>query len=275
MGLLRRFRPGATTSDGAVGRILVVVRWPLGILLVSWRYLWRTTPVHRDERPGGPDDMPPPLPPGTVDGRVQRATDGVGPLLHRRYAALAAGTRMTPEEVMRCFREDPNWSTPGDVAIFAKTRGEPECMEVGDEYVVRMPGPYNGPVRIVARDATSVRMATLRGHLEAGQIEFRARPADGGLRFEIESWARSGDRASDLLYNHLLLAKEIQLDLWLETCLTVVARTGGRLRGGVDVRTRRVDEAGLARNSAATDSAATDSAGNPGTAGTGRPPRTP
>ena len=113
-------------------------------------------------------------------------------------------------------------------------------MEVGDEYVVRMPGPWDGPVRVVHRTPTSFRLATLRGHLEAGQIEFRARCEDDELVFEIESWARPGDRFSHLLYNRLLLAKEIQLNLWTETCLGVVRNTGGRLAGGVRVHTRRV-----------------------------------
>lgn len=222
--------------------MLVVLRWPLGMLLVMWRYMWRTIPVHRSEEPGGPEDLPPPCPDTALDDAVRTVADGVGPLLHRRYAVLAADVPMNAHEVMRRFREDPNWSTPADVAVFVKIRGEPRDMRVGDEYVVRMPGPYNGPIRVVGRDATSVRMVTLRGHLEAGQIEFRARCEPGGLRFEIESWARSGDRLSHVLYNHLRLAKEIQLNLWLETCVTVVRRAGGRLRGGVEVRTRSVAE---------------------------------
>ena len=270
MLLLRRFRPGSAPSHGAVGRVLVVLRWPLGLLRVSWRYLWRTTPIHRSGEPGGPEDMPAPLPDDILDDRVQTASEGVGPLLHRRYSAFAAGSEMTPEEVMRHFREDPNWSTPGDMAVFAKTSGEPGDMLVGDEYVVRMPGPYNGPVRVVARDVARVRMATLTGHLEAGQIEFRARREAGGLRFEIESWARSGDRLSHVLYNYLRLAKEIQLNLWVETCMTVVRRTGGRLRGGVDVHTRTIDPDAFTRYAAA----ATASAGSPVTAGSRRPPTT-
>ena len=50
-----------------------------------------------------------------------------------------------------------------------------------------------------ARDASSFRLATLDGHLEAGEIEFRAETDGDGLRFEIESWARAGDRLSNLL----------------------------------------------------------------------------
>ncbi len=67
---------------------------------------------------------------------------------------------------------------------------------VGDEFVVRMPGPWDGPVRAVEVTPTSFRLATLTGHLEAGQIEFRAADDGGDLVFTIESWARSGDRLS-------------------------------------------------------------------------------
>jgi hypothetical protein len=210
--------------------------------LVIWRYLWRTTPIHRVEEPGDDSDLPAPLPPGFDDDGLQTPADGVGPLLHRFYAVEAEGATRSPGDLVGSLCSEPNWGTPGDVAVFVKTRGEPGEMTIGDEYVVRMPGPWDGPVRVIGRTPTSFRFATMRGHLEAGQIEFRALSVDDALRFEIESWARSGDRLSHLLYNRLLLAKEIQLNLWMETCLQVAARSGGRLRGGVRVHTRRLDD---------------------------------
>jgi len=97
---------------------------------------------------------------------------------------------------------------------------------------------------------TSIRLATLRGHLEAGQIEFRARDlddAEGGVEIEIESWARAADRLSHVLYNRLRLAKEIQLNLWLETCLRLAALGGGHPRDGVHVDTRRIGDPQLLR----------------------------
>ena len=69
-------------------------------------------------------------------------------------------------------------------------------MRRGDEFVVRMPGPWDGPVRVVRREADSFRLATLAGHLEAGEIEFRATGTPDALGFEIESWARAGEPAS-------------------------------------------------------------------------------
>jgi len=104
--------------------------------------------------------------------------------------------------------------------------------------LVRMPGPWDGPVRVVRRDATSFRLATLQGHLEAGQIEFRSAADGDALRFEIESWARAGDRLADVMYNKLRLAKEIQLNVWTHFCIRAAALAGGRPRGGIAIRTR-------------------------------------
>ena len=222
-----------------------MLRWPVGLLLISWRYMWRVTPVYRRDEEGGPDDLPPAWPDGVARDGIQGLRDGCGPMLHRRYAVRVAEPRVGPEEVVRRLAADPNSAAPQDAAVFVKTKHSGDTssgeMEVGDEYVVRMPGPWDGPVRVVHRTPTSFRLATLSGHLEAGQIEFRARCEDDELVFEIESWARSGDRVSNLLYTKLLLAKEIQLNLWTETCLGVARNSGGRLRGGVRVHTRRLD----------------------------------
>jgi hypothetical protein len=50
-----------------------------------------------------------------------------------------------------------------------------------------------------------------------------------------------------MLYNRLRLAKEIQLNLWLETCLELAALGGAHPRDGVHVDTRRVEEPSLLR----------------------------
>jgi hypothetical protein len=123
------------------------------------------------------------------------------------------------------------------MAVFRKTRGTSDELRRGDEFVVRMPGPWDGPVRVIRRDDTSFRLGTLTGHLEAGEIEFRATGSGDALHFEIESWARAGDRLADVLYNKLRLAKEIQLNMWSHFCVRVAALAGGRPQGGVTIRT--------------------------------------
>jgi hypothetical protein len=225
---------------GLIRRVGTVVRWPLGMVLASWRYLWRTSPMYRFDEQGGPDDTGPPLPTESVDELVQGVEDGVGPLFRRRYSVRIEGSSMSPEQLIANIAENPNRAAPVEVAIFRKTCGDDGPLQVGDEYLVRMPGPWDGPIRAVERTPTSFRLATLRGHLEAGQIEFRACKEDVALRFEIESWARSGDGLSQLLYDRVQLVKEMQLHMWIHFCERVGRLAGGRVRGGVQVHTRRL-----------------------------------
>ena len=129
-----------------------------------------------------------------LSGDRQGLADGAGPLLHRYYAVQIASSPMSPEQLMEEIYANINQVSP-EVAVFSKTDGAEDSLECGDDFVVRMPGPWDGPVRVIRRDATSFRLATLTGHLEAGQIEFRAAPDGDMLRFEIESWARAGGLA--------------------------------------------------------------------------------
>jgi hypothetical protein len=224
-------------------RLAGAARWPLGVALTSWRYIWRTVPLHRLEERGDPEaDAPPPLPSAVALDEVQRPDDGHGPLFHRRYRTRIRETAMTPEAVIARVAADPDCVAPTEFASFQKVRGEEDEMQVGDEYVVHMAGPWDGPVRVVERTPTCFRLVTLDGHLEAGQIEFRAAPAAEGVRFEIESWARSGDRLSNLLYHRLRMAKEVQLHMWTSFIERVARASGGRLTGGIAIHTRRVED---------------------------------
>jgi hypothetical protein len=223
-------------------RLRTAARWPLGIGLTSWRYMWRTTPLHRSEEPGEPaTDGPPELPEGALRDEVQLPANGAGPLFHRVYRARIRAPRLGPEELVARMVADLDRVAPSEFASFSKVLGEEGNAEVGDEYVVRMPGPWDGPVRVVERTPTSFRFATLDGHLEAGQIRFSARAGEP-LEFTIESWARSGDRLSNLLYDRLRMSKEIQLHMWTSVLERVAELSGGRLTGGLEIRTRRVDD---------------------------------
>jgi hypothetical protein len=229
-------RPSATS------RWALALTWPIGIVLTSWDYMWRTTPLHRREvgEPPGPDHEPPPIT-GPVDrAELQGPDQGRGPLFHRRYRTDIRDAQCTAQELMERVKSDLNAAAPTSFARFQKVGGDKHTMRVGDEYTVRMPGPWDGPVRVVAQDDLSFRLVTLAGHLEAGQIEFRAIPGDP-MGFEIESWARSGDRLADLLYQRARMAKEVQLHMWISFLEGVTRIAGGRIVGGIDIDTRRVE----------------------------------
>ena len=211
----------------------------MGVALTSWHYMWRTTPLHRSEAidEGAPD--PPPLPPGVDRTEVQSADDGAGPYFHRVYRTGIRDSDLTPEALVTRITENVNRVVPGGFARFHKVLGEDGDLRVGDEYVVRMPGPWDGPVRVVERTPTAWRFVTLAGHLEAGQIRFSA-ARDELLEFEIESWTRAGSRFSNLLYHHLRMSKEIQLHMWTSVLERIAKLSGGRMTGGIEIRTRRM-----------------------------------
>jgi uncharacterized protein (UPF0548 family) len=217
-------------------------RWPVGIALTSWRYMWRTTPVHRWEMTGSPaQDGPPPLPRGVDLEELQRPEDGVGPLVHRIYRTRIRATTMPAAELMGRITADLDAVAPSEFASFQKVQGDPSRIAVGDEYVVRMPGPWDGPVRVTAVSPTAFRLVTLDGHLEAGQIEFRVSGGERWLEFFIESWARSGDWLCHLLYTHLRMAKETQVHMWTSVLERVVKLAAGEMDGGIVMTTRRLE----------------------------------
>ena len=229
-------------------RSATAARWPLGVLKTGWDYLWRTTPMTRVEVPGSPlSDMPPPLPPATDRRDVQGLEDGVGPLMHRCFVARVREAETNAHELIAAFAAKPNRASPTALASFVKLRGEEGALRVGDEFTVRMPGPWDGPVRTVEVGPTSFGFVTLDGHLEAGRIRFSA--SDRGpnaLELRIETWARAGDRLSNVLFDHIPINKEVQLHMWTSVLERLVALTGGRRDGRVEITTRRVDEAQLA-----------------------------
>jgi len=222
-------------------RWTTALRWPFGVALASWRYMWSVTPVHRWVMIGSwPEDAPPELPAAADRPDLQRWQQGVGPLLHRIYRTRFTGSKLGAEELIALLREDIDRIAPTEFATFRKLEGDGP-MAVGDDYIVRMPGPWDGPVTVLAVAECSFRLATLSGHLEAGQIEFRAASDHRGVSFEIESWARSGDRLSDFLYTHVQISKEVQLHMWASALRNAVKLAGGKMEGGITIATRLLD----------------------------------
>ena len=228
----------------ATRRWLTAASWPLGIALTSWDYMWRTTPMHRREASVALEPPQPGLlnyPAEVSRAEVQGHEDGHGPLFHRLYRTRIRASRLDGPELMAQLQADLNAASPTKFARFQRVLGEEGRLAVGDEYVVRMPGPWDGPVRVVSVSRCSFRLATLDGHLEAGQIEFRASSGKTEVVFEIESWARSGSPLVNLLYHRLRMAKEVQAHMWMSFLERVVHLAGGQMTEGIDLVTERVE----------------------------------
>jgi Domain of unknown function (DUF1990) len=231
-------------------RWLTAATWPVGVALTSWDYMWRSTPMHRSETRGSApaaDERLTVLPSRVSTEDVQGYEHGHGPLFHRRYSARIGDCELAAGELMGQVQSDLNRPAP-IFARFQKVTGRRGTLAVGDEYVVRMPGPWDGPVRVIEVASQSFRLATLDGHLEAGQIEFRVSDSDvREVTFEIESWARSSTRLANLLYHRLRMSKEVQAHMWISFLEGVADLAGGRLRGGVTIDTERVEVGASAR----------------------------
>jgi hypothetical protein len=162
-------------------RLATALRWPVGVTLTAWRYLWRTTPIYRDESVGDWSDFPERVADGGT--AVQALEDGEGDMFRRRYRTRIKAARCSATELIDLVAADPDQVAPSEFATFQKTRGAENAMAVGDEYVVRMAGPWDGPVRVAEREPRSFKLLTLEGHLEAGEIEFRAAERDDQIVF--------------------------------------------------------------------------------------------
>ena len=229
-------------------RAATAARWPLGVLKTGWDYLWRTTPIDRREETGSiPEDTPPPLPPDTDRSDHQGVEDGFGPLMHRCYIVRVDDARRSAQDVISAFAGVPDRAAPRALATFVKLHGEEGVLRVGDEFTVRMPGPWDGPVRVVEITDNGFGLATLAGHLEAGRIRFTADDlGPGRMELRIEAWARGGDRLSNLLFDRLPVNKEVQLHMWTSVLERLIKLSGGTRDGRIDITTRRVDPAELA-----------------------------
>lgn len=233
----RRAEP--TPQPGLRRRAGTLLGQPFTLALSAARYLRCSGMIERTEQAGDAGDLPPALPDGVLDPHLKLVDEGAGPLLHRTFRIRIRGAGIDAAGLMDRICTDLDRGTPSEIASFRKLRGRLGELRTGDEYVVRMPAPWDGPVRVIHRDATSFRFATMAGHLEAGQIEFAAHDVDGGLEFGIEAWSRPGDRAAAVVFDHVKVAKEVQLHVWTQFCLAACELAGGRRNGPIRVRTRR------------------------------------
>ena len=173
----------------------------------------------------------------------QPAATGSGPWLERRYYLDVVRPRLTPVQLMARVQADLPHFSPELLADFKKEKGpENEPLRVGDEFSIRILGPWNGSVRVTSADATSFEFITLEGHPEAGRIQFGAHWLDGrpdALRFEIRSRARSRDGLVAFAYDTIGGGLLMQEATWVEFCRRAAAACGGQALADVVVETER------------------------------------
>ena len=216
--------------DGPTGAIWRTVAFPLRALAPVALQLRRATrgdywveSVEEHRSPG-------PIVELEDDGAVQSPDDGFGPLHRRGYQVRIVEPAMSAEQLLDAFRRDPNRFSPTSFAVFVPDPSPRGLLE-GTEVEVKLPGPWDGPVRVTEATASLVRFETLDGHMEAGRIEFTAEDVDGGIRFSIDSLAKSGDAAFDWLYRSARIGKQFQSEMWAQVLEAAVRVSGGHQEG--------------------------------------------
>ena len=133
------------TTVSRSARLRTILGWPAGIAVVSWRYMWRTIPLHRSEESGTRADLPD-LAYDTSEfaDQHQPLDAGVGPMLHRSYAVRIVGSSMTSPALIDLVSAKLNQASP-EMAVFRKTRGAHSALRQDDEFIVRMQGRGMGP----------------------------------------------------------------------------------------------------------------------------------
>lgn len=177
----------------------------------------------------------------------QPAATGSGPLLERRYFIDVVRPRRTPAQLMSEVQADLPSFSPELLADFQRQNNQQGPLQLGEEFQIKILGPWNGGVRVTEVGPTFFEFVTLEGHPEAGHIRFETHYLNDQpdvLRFEIRSAARSRDGLVAFAYDTIGGGRLMQEATWTEFCRRVARASGGQALADVVVETTRHDEAG-------------------------------
>ena len=196
-----------------------LVGWSVGMPLATLRFLIRRTPFEDRAVPGGPADP------------------GEPPTVRRRYRVRVERPRLPAATVAAIVVADPNVVLPVEVIRFEPGGAEAGPLRAGQDRLIRMAGPWNGPVRIVETGEEGFRFAGLRGGAQRGEVAYRLRDDDEAIEAEVAITQRSASRLYDLVYHRLGIARRIERHTWSHVLERTAQLAGGRPPARVVVET--------------------------------------
>jgi len=214
--------PGRARLGSLVFRLL---SWTSGAPLASFRFLTRQRPIEEVVLSEGA--TPSPLPAAEPDSDHSEDEDGRGSVVHKLFRAEIENPRLSAERLIDVIAADPNVIAPYEVVRFEKTRGEPGDLREGERVLIRMAGPWNGPVEVTKRWREGFRLAATSGHAQLGQVELRAHGNDGAMRLEIQTREKSATGLFHLL-RRLGLVRRMQTHTWAHMLEAAAQLAGGR-----------------------------------------------
>lgn len=175
----------------------------------------------------------------TTDDKLQPAAEGSGPLIQRDYWAVINGCRLDPREVIDTIRQDFWHFAPKELVRFSQP-GE-TGLQIGEEMEVNIHLGPDFAVRVVDINETSITLATLRGHAEAGKITFGSYRNDrGDVIFHIRSRARS--RSLIHRIGFLTAADAMQTNTWTDFIDRLAHSVGEGVIGKITAESCEVEE---------------------------------
>ena len=196
--------------------------WLVGAPLATFRFLRRETPIVEIDPPSAVASL------ATHDGDTveRKRDDGVGPVMHRLFSATSRAPKLPADRLLSIIAADPNVIAPSEVLRFEKVRGEPGCLRETDELLIRMAGPWNGPVKVTRRWDEGFRLTATRGHPQLGQVEIRLRDENGGIAMEVQTRERAAGMSFRAL-QRIGLIRRMQCYTWAEMLENLAQLAGG------------------------------------------------
>lgn len=214
------------STGGGLGRaVFRAFGWVTGAPLASFRFLRRQRPI--EELVHGEGQHPPELRRDDPDPAHREDGNGLGPVTHRLFRADVEDPKLAAERLIDVVAADPNVISPFEVVRFERTRGERGDLREGDELLIRMAGPWDGPVKVTKRWREGFRLAATGGHAQLGQVELRAQERGGDLRLEIQTRERSASGIFHILRATGLI-RRMQTHTWAHMLEAAAQVAGGR-----------------------------------------------
>ena len=167
----------------------------------------------------------------------QLPSEGVGPLVHKRYWADIDGSFHRAGALRDVFRRNVAQAMPFEVR---QESGPITNLKKGMTFSVTL--PVRGTVSMRVEEVTPDRIvaATLEGHPLAGLVAFNFLERGAQVRFEVEVFARGADAADAVLL--AAMADLLQDVNWQAVVERVVQLSGGRAPAGVQTLVTTVDD---------------------------------
>ncbi|UOQ74070.1 hypothetical protein [Hymenobacter cellulosilyticus] len=105
---------------------------------------------------------------------AQPASTGSGPLFERRYYIDIEKPALTAGQLMEAIQNNIAHYSPDLLAQFEKVKGQEQGLRKGDEFSIKILGPWNGSVRVTEVTEDCFEFLTLENHPRRAASSFRS-----------------------------------------------------------------------------------------------------